>query len=278
MKITAKGHLLSTKEQQHLPIGTKVIINNYVCEKKLKDDVYGFFINDYIFEAKIGRRKYGCPCHMFPVYECVEYEVDGANQVFNKINAMYTSSETKPEFDWDKFKNGELIVRCANATDKNNFINLCLYNIGNLLDYEDARKFDIGLWSTYIGYSNKKIKFGLIKEMHTCDNDKNITFVKFEDFDFSSKPKKRDIVGNIHYKIKNNETFVTVNKNTGKAKKNPIDSNDNNIGILIATARALKIDENKIQGIIDTLFETKKEKTIKDFSNNELLDELRIRL
>ena len=69
--------------------------------------------------------------------------------------------------------------------------------------------------------------------------------------------------GTIKYRITDDGiTYTTLNgSKTGKSIKSPKDESNHEIGILIATARALGFDEYKISGIVDVLFE--------DNSNNK---------
>ena len=68
-----------------------------------------------------------------------------------------------------------------------------------------------------------------------------------------TKPKSQK--GTIKYKIKGDTTTVKFNGKIGKATRNSIDEPSIEIGILLATCRCLNIDENKIQDIIDVLFD-----------------------
>ena len=63
--------------------------------------------------------------------------------------------------------------------------------------------------------------------------------------------------GTIKYRITDDGiTYTTLNgSKTGKSIKSGKDESSNEIGILIATARALGFDEDKIGGIVDVLFD-----------------------
>ena len=68
--------------------------------------------------------------------------------------------------------------------------------------------------------------------------------------------------GTIKYRITDDGiTYATLGHNSGKSVKSGKDEASNEIGILIATARALGFDEDKISSIVDVLFE--------DNSNNK---------
>lgn len=69
-------------------------------------------------------------------------------------------------------------------------------------------------------------------------------------------PKSKSTKGVIKYKIKGDVTTVKLNGKVGKATRNSIDEPDNSVGLLIATCRVLSISEEKIQDIIDILFDS----------------------
>ena len=63
-----------------------------------------------------------------------------------------------------------------------------------------------------------------------------------------------------------NVTYATYKGvNRGEAIRKSSDGYDERIGILLATARALNIDDDKVKGIIDVLFDEDKEEDIEDF-------------
>ena len=76
-----------------------------------------------------------------------------------------------------------------------------------------------------------------------------------------TKPKKSTIkirqTGNVTYATYNGVYY-------GEAIRKSSDKYDEKIGILLSVARALNIDEDKIKGIIDVLFDDKKEEDIKE--------------
>ena len=81
---------------------------------------------------------------------------------------------------------------------------------------------------------------------------------------------------------KNGKTKATIEDGDGKmfvgvSHKNKTDKRDDRIGILIAVARALNLDENKEQKLLDALFD-KEEKRLSDFSFDELLSEIENRM
>lgn len=83
-------------------------------------------------------------------------------------------------------------------------------------------------------------------------------------------------------KIKGKDTTVVItnDKNEiskGVAVKNEKDCRNDKIGVLIAFARALKIEKEKIDKIINVMFETQ-EKDLSNFSDLELLIECEKRM
>ena len=70
-------------------------------------------------------------------------------------------------------------------------------------------------------------------------------------------PKPKAQKGVIKYKIKGDTTTVKFNGKIGKATRNSSDEPDNKIGILIGLCRALNLEETKVQGIINVLFDDK---------------------
>ena len=73
----------------------------------------------------------------------------------------------------------------------------------------------------------------------------------------TSNPMSIPNKGTIKYRITDDGiTYATLNGyNSGKSIKSPKDESNCEIGILIATARALGFNEDKISGIVDVLFD-----------------------
>ena len=99
-------------------------------------------------------------------------------------------------------------------------------------------------------------------------------------YEMLEEPKLRFL--DITVNIKGDKTKAIIedadnNLYRGVAKRNPKDDNDNKIGVLISVARALNLDENKEQKLIDALFD-KEEKRLSDFSFDELLSEIENRM
>ena len=75
--------------------------------------------------------------------------------------------------------------------------------------------------------------------------------------------------------INNETTKVVFNDKVGVARKKDEDSCDYRLGIILATMRALEVDEDVIQKTIDVWFN---ENPLKDFTTKELLDEISERI
>lgn len=75
--------------------------------------------------------------------------------------------------------------------------------------------------------------------------------------------------------INNGTTKVVFNDKVGVARKKDEDSCDYRLGIILATMRALEVDEEMVQKIIDAWFN---ENSLKDFTTKELLDEISERI
>lgn len=72
---------------------------------------------------------------------------------------------------------------------------------------------------------------------------------------------------------KGNETISVIEDKVGRARRNPEDNYDESMGILVATMRALKIDEKRVDDIVEIML-GKTFKEIGDFSTKELYEEL----
>jgi hypothetical protein len=75
--------------------------------------------------------------------------------------------------------------------------------------------------------------------------------------------------------INNGTTKVVLNDKVGVARKKDEDSCDYRLGIILATMRALEVDEEVIQKTIDAWFN---ENPLKDFTTRELLNEISERI
>lgn len=75
--------------------------------------------------------------------------------------------------------------------------------------------------------------------------------------------------------INNGTTKVVFNDKVGVARKKDEDSCDYRLGIILATMRALEVDEEVIQKTIDAWFN---ENPLKDFTTRELLNEISERI
>ena len=67
---------------------------------------------------------------------------------------------------------------------------------------------------------------------------------------------------------------LTENNKVGETIKSKEDENDDKIAMIISLAKALELEKDKIDGIVEVLFDKVKEKEIKDFTNYELKREL----
>lgn len=96
---------------------------------------------------------------------------------------------------------------------------------------------------------------------------------------FELVKEEKSKVTDIEVITKGNQTKVIIGDKVGIAKcDSSVDSFDSKKGILIATARALKIDKKKVDKIIDVLFDDLEQFTIKDIPSEELIEELYKRL
>ena len=107
----------------------------------------------------------------------------------------------------------------------------------------------------------------------------NIYEVKERCFDlkkqFISTNKKGRANLELDVLINNGTTKVVFNDKVGVARKKDEDSCDYRLGIVLATMRALEVDEEMVQKIIDAWFN---ENPLKDFTTKELLDEISERI
>ena len=107
----------------------------------------------------------------------------------------------------------------------------------------------------------------------------NIYSVKESCFDLKKKMitinKKGRANLELDVLINNETTKVVFNDKVGVARKKDEDDCDYRLGIVLATMRALEVDEEVIQKIIDIWFN---ENPLKDFTTKELLDEISERI
>lgn len=91
-----------------------------------------------------------------------------------------------------------------------------------------------------------------------------------------AKPIKKHI--EIDVLIKGGKTKVVIGDKVGLAKHNEkVDDYNEAYGILLAVARALKLEEEKVQLIVDALYGDFK-KSVNDFTLEEILESLRERI
>ncbi|WP_415276540.1 hypothetical protein [Clostridium perfringens] len=159
------------------------------------------------------------------------------------------------------------------------------FNVGDIIVGNDS--------STRYAYTSKEMGFeGEVLENCSC-GDIRVKILKCRDeyeigniYEVSEScfDRKRQVISinkkgranlELDVLINNGTTKVVFNDKVGVARKKDEDSCDYRLGIILATMRALEVDEEVIQKTIDAWFN---ENPLKDFTIEELLDEIRERV
>lgn len=118
-----------------------------------------------------------------------------------------------------------------------------------------------------LGNNKKGLKVELVKGKSVWNIGTEIEFELLE------KAKVKKEIKDIKIVIHGDETISIIDDKVGKAKRNNIDVADDKIGIIISTMRALNFDKEKIDGVVDVLFDDVP-KELKDYSTKELMEEV----
>ena len=159
------------------------------------------------------------------------------------------------------------------------------FNVGDIIVGNDS--------STRYAYTSKEMGFeGEVLENCSC-GDIRVKILKCRDeyeigniYEVSEScfDRKRQVISinkkgranlELDVLINNGTTKVVFNDKVGVARKKDEDSCDYRLGIILATMRALEVDEDVIQKTIDVWFN---ENPLKDFTTKELLDEISERI
>ena len=147
----------------------------------------------------------------------------------------------------------------------------------------DRTGFRGGLVSEMISFLNSREKYevvGVVGDYIRLKNNYGLNFLY--DYTWFEKTDRNEII-NVKFIKNNQETLAIINDTKiGKTVKAASDKNDDNIGIIVSLLRALKIDKDTENKIIDVLFEKEEEEPKKidlsEVSKEKLLEEIAKRM
>lgn len=167
------------------------------------------------------------------VYDMAEFR--GKEVTIKEIQCAYHSYRIKETgYNWTE----EMFEGYKKAKAKPKYVR-CITNEFELIHKDGIYEV---LKEEYVGYI---LKQGRYSRKYFIEVDSPVE-------PYQSVPNK----GTIKYRITDDGiTYTTLGHNSGKSVKSGKDESNNEIGILIATARALGFNEDKISGIVDVLFD-----------------------
>lgn len=139
--------------------------------------------------------------------------------------------------------------------------------------------FQGGLVSEMISFLKSREKYEVVGVVGNYIRLKNNYGLNFHyDYTWFEKTDRNEII-NVKFIKNNQETLAIINDTKiGKTVKAASDKNDDNIGIIVSLLRALEVDKDIEDKVIDVLFKTEQKINLSEVSKEELLEEISKRM